>query len=490
MVTDQQVKYLFYLRHVKKMSIMIAAVKAGMSESTAHKYLGSNRLPSACVRPRKGRTHPDAFAPVWEEVEGILVVNPNMEAKAFFMHLQRTYPGRFKDGQLRTFQRRMKQWRVQSGPPKEVYFEQVYVPGDRAQSDFTCMNSFKITIQGKPLPHLLYHFVLAYSKWESVRICYSESFESFSEGLQKACIELGGVPKWHQTDRMSCAVETGSGRFTRRYQALGDHYGFRLRRIQAGCPNENGIVEQRHYRLKNTIANELTLRKACDFDCIEDYAAFLERIIARLNASREERLNEERSHLGALPERRLDLYQREQVRVSKGSTIRVKQNTYSVPSRLIGSRVDVRVYAEWIEVWVGDQKMERMPCLIGANQVRINYRHILHSLVRKPGAFADYRHRSELFPTLVFRRVYDALLGTHSIPLNADKMYLKILHLAATVSEARVVSALESLLDQNRTVTEARVKGILRDPVHDPSALNTCLYDVLLQPSTTLKEVA
>ena len=97
-------------------------------------------------------------------------------------------------------QRRVTVWRAQEGPSKDVSFEQAYALGDRAQSDFTCMNHLGVKIQGVSFPHLSYHFALAYSSWESGMICESESFEEFSAGLQKAPSQLGVVPRLHQTD--------------------------------------------------------------------------------------------------------------------------------------------------------------------------------------------------------------------------------------------------------------------------------------------------
>lgn len=120
-----------------------------------------------------------------------------MEAKTLFDDLQRKDPGRFQDGQLRTLQRRIKAWRALEGPESEVYFSQEHKPGNFCQSDFTHLSTLEITITGQPFPHMIYHFVLTYSNWETGTICFSENFESLSEGLQNALWELGGVPKRH-----------------------------------------------------------------------------------------------------------------------------------------------------------------------------------------------------------------------------------------------------------------------------------------------------
>ena len=115
------------------------------------------------------------------------------------------------------------------------------------------------TIEDVAFPYLLYHFVLAYSNWELVMICKSESFEALSAGLQTALFALGGVPCLHQTDSMSYAVRNhrgrDGGRFTERYQALVYHYGMEARRTQPRSPHENGKIEQRHHRLKRALEN-------------------------------------------------------------------------------------------------------------------------------------------------------------------------------------------------------------------------------------------
>ena len=195
-----------------------------------------------------------------EEVKAFLEVNPNIEVKTLFGELQRRHPDKFQPGQLRALQRRVKQWRVTEGPSKEVLFDQEYEPGDRAQSDFTRMNELGVTIQGEPFPHLLYHFVLAYSNWETGTVCRSESFEALSEGLQQALHVCGGASKLHQTDSMSCAVRKlrgGKEAFTERYQALMRYCGMEARQPQVRSPHETENVKQRHYRLKQTIRNQL-----------------------------------------------------------------------------------------------------------------------------------------------------------------------------------------------------------------------------------------
>ena len=464
------------------MTIKAAAAKAAMCESSAHKYLRLNKLPSAHKRPPRRSCRPDVFAGVWSECIQFLEADPKLEAKALFEYLLDKYPDQFKPTQLRTFQRRVRAWRAQQ--PKEVFFEQVYQPGDRAQSDFTCMNHLGITIQGVPFPHLLYHFVLAYSNWESVMVCESESFASLRAGFEKAVYELGGVPRMHQTDSMSCAVKRRGNSeadvFTDAYKELMAFFGVAPRRTQPRRPNENGKVEQRHYRLKRAMENALTLRGYRDFDSLGDYKRFLAKIVARLNACHQSELDQERATLGALPVQRLDCCERLWVRVTRGSTILVKKNRYSVPSTLIGQRVEVRLYVQRIEVWHAQALREQMPRLYGDGRHSIHYLHVIRDLVRKPGAFAGYRYRADLFPTHIFRRAYDALKAAHRVGLAADKVYLRVLELAAKESESGVEAALTRLLAEQMPITLDAVQTSLNASDASATGVSLARYDGLL----------
>jgi Mu transposase-like protein len=447
MVTDAQVRRLKRLSKTEKTK-ELAAAKAGMDVKTARNYLASGALPSESQSERMWRTRRDPFERVWEEIRGQIEANPGLEAKTLFEVLQRTNPGKFADGQLRTLQRHIKRWRAIAGPGREVFFAQRHVPGRLGQSDFTYMNELGITVGGQSCPHLLYHFVLAYSNWEHATLCYSESFESLSEGLQNALWELGGVPLEHRTDRLSTAVNnmTDEKEFTSRYQALLRHYRMEGQKIQAGKANENGDVEQRHYRLKRAIDQALMLRDSRDFATVADYKQFLRLLLAQLNSGRRERLKQEMQYLKVLPQRRLESTKRVKVKVDSGSLIYVDRNVYSVNSRLIGEQVEARLSAESMEVWYAGRKVEQMARLRGRGKHRVDYRHIIDWLVRKPGALSNYRYREELFPTSRFRMAWDALRELN--PLRANQRYLQILQLAAQEGEAGVDEALRGLLEQ------------------------------------------
>jgi hypothetical protein len=329
-----------------------------------------------------------------------------MEAKSLFEHLQRERPGRYPDKQLRTFQRRVKQWKALEGPAKEIFFQQIYHPGQWGESDFTNMNFAGITINGMPFDHMLYHFVLCYSNWETGNVCFSESYESLSAGLQSALWKLSGVPRYHKTDNLRCAINpVGNPEvFNESYKSLARHYGFESCKTQPRCPHENGDVEQRHYRLKNAIEQALIIRGSRDFTSRGVYEQFLAKLFDQLNSGRKEPLAEELAALKRLPVGRLPDYTEHECKVSSFSTIRVLKNTYSLHSRLRGEKVKARVYSEYIEIWYAQRMIEVLPRLRGENGHYINYRHIIDILVRKPGALEHYCYKDDMFPGIQFRR--------------------------------------------------------------------------------------
>ena len=464
MVKDEQVRLLMRYCQEKK-TLTQAAAKAGMDVKTARKYRKTGRLPSQMKVDHTWRNREDPFAEHWEEVEKMLENNEGLEAKTLFDYLQRKYPGRYQDGQLRTLQRRIKTWRALKGAGKEVFFAQEHHPGELCQSDFTHVSKLGITIAGQPFPHMLYHFVLTYSNWETGTICFSENFASLSEGLQNALWELGGVPRAHQTDRLTSAVqkigEEDGEEFTPPYRGFLKHYGLEGRAIQAGRANENGDVEQRHHRFKRALEQALLLRGSRDFADRAEYERFLRNLFNQLNAGRWERLQEELEVLRRLPASRLDDGQRIKVKVNTGSTIQVLKNTYMVSSRLIGEQVEARVYAERVEIWYAQRCVETLPRLRGRGNHWIDYRQIIGWLVRKPGAFANYRYRAELFPSSQFRMAYDTL--KEQSPVHADRDYLQILYLAAHEGESRVEEILRHHLKNDERIDPKSIESLLQD---------------------------
>ncbi len=473
-------------------SQVVAAAKAGMDVKTARKYRRLGRLPSEVAVTHNWRTREDPFAEVWEEVRQELAVNPGLQANTLLAALQRKYPGRFQDGQVRTLQRRIKTWRALEGPAKEVFFSQVHEPGRLCQSDFTHLSDLGITIAGQPFDHMIYHFVLTYSNWEQCTVCFSESFESLAEGLQNALWALGGVPAEHRTDRLSSAVnnlakdadQQREPAFTRRYQALLEHYGLTGRKIQTGKANENGDVEQRHHRFKQALDQALMLRGNRDFISREEYETFVGKLIDQLNTGRRERLAEELAILRSLPGHRYESCQRFDARVDSGSLIHVDRNAYSVTSRLIREKVEVRLYVEHLEVWYAQRLIERLPRLRGRNKHRVSYRHIIDWLVRKPGAFEQYRYRDDLFPTSRFRMAYDSLKQTHGD--RAAKAYLLILHLAARETESGTDEALRHLFNEGQPISFEAVEALVRRGQEIPSATQVTVDPVDLAGYDTL----
>ena len=488
MVTDQQVRRLFKLNQVEKY-FGIAAMKAGMDEKTARKYRGTGKLPSELKQGHTWRTREDPFEDVWDDIKSMLDCNPGLEAKTIFEYLQRKCSGEFADGQLRTLQRRIKIWRAVEGPSKEVFFSQIHRPGELGQSDFTHMNKLGVTISGVPFDHMIYHFVLTYSNWEAGTICFSESFESLSQGLQNALWELGGVPEKHRTDCLTTAVNKADHpeEFTRRYQDLVDHYGTSACKINPNRPNENGDVEQRNYRFKKAVDQALLLRGNRNFDDRTSYEEFLRKLFMQLNAGRNKRFMEEQAVLHRLPKRRIDSCKRLEMKVGPSSTIRANHNVYSVESRLIGENIQVRLYMERLEIWYGQKKVDTLPRQRGEGKHKINYRHIIDSLIRKPGAFENYRYRDAMFPTSRFRIAYDSLKKRYT-ERSAAKRYLHILNMAAKESETDVDNALRVLIDKSMDICKEQVEILMQSGESvftatdiDIPAIDLTCYDQLLQ---------
>ena len=490
MISGRQVRRVLELSQTEKTKVQ-AADKAGMDVKTARKYVRVGKMPSEMQTAHTWRTRRDPFGEVWEAVREKLAASGGMlEAKTLFEHLQRERPGAFSDGQIRTLQRRIKRWRALEGPSQEVFFPQVYHPGALCEADFTHMDTLGITIGGGRFDHLIYHLVLPYSNWETGTVCFSESFESLSEGLQNALWELGGVPVAHQTDRLTAAVHkmTHPEEFTARYSALLRHYRLEGKSTNKNSPHENGDVEQRHHRLKRTVEQALLLRGSRDFFSREDYGEFLRMLFDRMNSGRRRRLTEELEVLHGLPARRLEACKRERLRVGPSSTIRVSHNTYSVGSRMIGEMVEVRLYIEHLEVFYGSERVEELPRLRGEGGYHIQYRHIIEWLVRKPGAFENYRYREALFPTHRFRMAYDQIKEKRS-GIHVARSYLAVLHLAFLEGEAAVDRALERLMEAPGELTEdALRKELAREAGTSPSVrevavapVDLSLYDTLLE---------
>ena len=445
-------------------SIGCAAMKAGMDRKTARGYLKRGHGPSVPRPPRHWQTHADAFAGIWPEVVRWLEDTPEIEAKALFEHYLALRPEQLPANGLRTFQRRITRWRTQFGPPKEVFFPQVREPGASAQVDWTHAHKLGVTLAGVAYPHLLCHTVLPYSNWEWAVPCQSESGLSLKTGLQDAFWRLGGVTPQVQTDHSSTAThQLKRGAATRGfnvdYLALCEHLGTSAHTINPGRPDENGDVEAAQRHLKRRLLNHLILRGSRDFPSLEDYALFVCQVCIGANAQRAVRLAEELPRLRPLPALRYPDAEEHTVRVSSYSTARIKNCAYSVPARLINAHLLARVSETTISFHHAGIEVARYP-RAHTGQARIDYHHIIDSLVRKPGAFARYLYREELFPRLVFRQAYDQLVS--AAPDHADRHYVALLALAARSDESQVASVLGALLRAGEVPQASAVEAQLQ----------------------------
>jgi hypothetical protein len=474
----------------KGATLEVAGLRAGMGRKTAGKYASLGKLPSELKEPRVWRTRADAFVEEWPEVEQMLSEAPELEAKALFEYLLGRRPGQYEPGQLRTFQRRVQQWRVLYGPPREVFFAQEHRPGEALQTDFTSGNALEVTVAGQLLEHLLCNAALPYSNWQWATVCYSESMAALKRGVQAALFRLGRHPEWHQTDNSTAATHdlpNGKRGFNAEYEAFITHFGMKPRTIGVGKSEHNGDVEALNGALKRRLRQHLILRGSRDFDSVAAYEEWVGSVLESANRLRGERLRHELQSMPPLSATRLPEFTTIEVTVSAWSTIRVAHNTYSVPSRLIGESLRVRLYDDRLEAFHGGQHQLTLDRLRGRNRHRINYRHIIWSLVRKPGAFARYRYREDLFPSLVFRRTYDALQDARP-GTKGDVEYLRVLHLAASTFEADVEVALELLLGAGRPFDAEAVKALVSPRVVEvpeltPAVVELRIYDALLGAS-------
>ena len=450
-ITDHQVSK--YKAERKRATQEIAAAKTGISVRSARRIEQATGLPSQ--RGERGwRTRSDPLAGVWdEEVVPLLESEPGLLGTTLFEELQRRHPERFEPGVVRTLQRRVRAWRAVSGGERETYFAQAHPPGRFALSDFTVADELNVSIAGMAYPHRLYQFALAYSGWRYAEVVQGgESYLALASGLQNALWAIGGVTEEHRTDSLSAAFNNlaEEEQLTTRYAALCLHYGMRASRNNLGVSHENGAIESRQGSLKVALAQALLLRGHRDFACEPDYRRFVAEIVARLNHRVRHKTAEERPRLLPLPARRTSEFEEVDARVTKFGTFTVKRILYSTHSRLIGHRLKVRLYTDRIEGWLGGVcVMEAPRGRVAAGQQRgkvIDYRHLLPALRRKPGAFARWVLRDEMFPRDEYRRIWERLQEGLS-ERQACKTMVGLLDLAARgACEADLAQVLAGLL--------------------------------------------
>jgi hypothetical protein len=426
-----------------------AAARAGFSVRTGR------RIEKSCHQPQKGqlrsyRTRVDPLIKIWEsELEPLLRDFPKLQPITLWEHLQELYPGQYPHTVLRTLQRRVQLWKASEGPHKEVMFRQEHPPGGQGLSDFTQLDGVVITIAGQPFKHLLYHFRLAYSGWNYIQVVQGgESFAALSEGLQNALSELGGCPKEHRTDSLSAAyrnLESSAVEdLTEAYRALCTHYGMTPTRNNRGVAHENGSIESPHGHFKRRLSQALILRNSHDFDCVATYQAFIAGVVTRLNALHQSEIALERPALLALPCERQAEFQVVLTGVSISSTICVRCILYTVPSRLIGTRLRIHLYQDRLECFVGSQAVVELPRVYanaksGKRRAHaINYRHVIDSLYKKPGAFAHCQYRDELLPNEEWRSLWQQMLQQHDLQ-SAGKLMVNALYLAAKLDREHSV---------------------------------------------------
>jgi hypothetical protein len=474
-ITKEQVRRL--QKFSQAYPLAVAAAKAGMSENSARKYLRQGGIVKETERD--WRTRPDPFSDVWDEVAALLKADPGLQAKTILEWLIEMHPESFSDAHLRTLQRRVRDWRALEGPEKEVFFPQNILPGRQSQSDYTNCNSLGITIQGQPFEHLLFHFMLPYSRWETAFIAYTESFETLTDGYVRAVHELGAVAPEHRTDNLAAAVPIGKRHeFQERWKDFLAFYKVKPSANNPGMSHENGSVEKSHDVFKNALDQRLRLRGSRDFSSIADYEEFFRELLKRRNKDRKQRLDEELRLLPEVPTRCWSDPKELWLTVSPWSTIIVFRSTYSVPSRLIGVKVRALVYRDRVEIYYGKKCIQEMP-RVRPGECAINYRHVINHLVRKPGAFENYKFREGLFPSLVFRQAFETLGGSRK-----PKEYLRLLQLAALNSECEVESAVRVLLTAGVNPAPEVVEGLLKKKIEVPAvavhSANLKSYDELL----------
>ena len=285
----------------------VAAARSGMSGRTARRVETATELPSQRAE-RHWRTRANPFADVWDsEIVPLLRCSSQLKAITLLRKLQEEHPERFPDSMRRTLERHIGQWRALEGPSKEVFFPQTYQPGVRGLSDFTHMDKLGVTIGGVPFNHLLYHFVLAFSRWEYASVVDGgESFLALATGLQNALWQAGGCPREHRSDSLSAAFKNLQEKedFTARYAALLEHYGMEGTRNNRGLGHENGSVESSHRYLKDQIDQALELRGHRDFADRAAYDEFVRGVVMRRNRRNAAAFRVEREYLLDLPEHR------------------------------------------------------------------------------------------------------------------------------------------------------------------------------------------
>jgi hypothetical protein len=437
---------------------------------------------------RPWRTRADPFQEHWGEVVELLAVTPELEAVTVFGYLQGKYPQRYGDGQLRTLQRRLRQWRAEHRAAPELFFPQVHEPGALAQLDWTDGNALRVIVGGEGFAHKLCHVAAVYSSWEWATVCFGEDFLSLRLTLEEGFTRLGGVTRTLAVDNGSAAtrwLHRGEGKrdFNAAFQHLLNHFGMRGRRINVGEAHENGTVEALHHHFRLRLEQALLLRGCRAFDSREGYERFVVAHLEAANAKRAGKVAEERAHLLPLPPTRYPEFEEEVAQVGAGGTLRLKKKTYSVPARLKGYRLQARLYLERVELYLGGERVHTMARVHGEGS-GVCWRDLAGALVKKPGALAGYRYLEAMFPSPPWRELWQALrerLGERA----GDREYLQVLCAAAGLDDAAGEAAVTRVLAGGAAPSlEAfrEAAGLCRPPLElAPFVPDLKAYDALLE---------
>ena len=477
----------------KTLSPEAAGAKAGFSTASAYRIEADPRLPSQKKEPR-GRRRPDPLAPYWDaEVIPILKAAPGIRVIGVLQELRRRHP-EIGGNIRRTLERRIQAWRAIHGPEQDVIFRQEHEPGRLGLSDFTDVGGLGVTIAGEKLDHRLYHFRLAFSGFEHAHVVLGgESFTALAEGLQNALWALGGVPKEHRSDSLSAAFRnlTADARedITQRYAALMGHYGMTATRNNPGVAHENGSIESAHGHLKQALEDALLLRGARDFCDLDAYRAFVDAVVGRRNANLAKRIALEKQALAQLPRGRTVDFEEKVIPVTSSGGFTLRRVFYTVPSRLIGHRLRVRIFDDRLECFLGATPVATLRRGRPVSDLRgghvVDYRHVIHALRRKPMALANLVYRDQLFPRAAYKRAFD-VLREHGDDKRACKITVELLALAHEhACEAELARAIAAELDARRLPDLAALRARFR-----PQTATVPIVAVELAPLGVYDELA
>jgi hypothetical protein len=447
-------------------SLPIAAAKASISRASAFRFERDGRLPPHRETPR-GRRRPDPLSDIFEaEVVPMLTATPDLRAVGIFQELQRRHPN-LPEGVRRTLERRIRSWRALHGAEQEVIFRQVHEPGRMGLSDFTDMAELAVTVAGERLDHRLYHFRLAYSGFEHAHVILGgESFVALAEGLQNALWAIGGSPREHRSDSLSAAFrnlnKNAREDLTQRHDALCAHYGMQPTRNNRGVAHENGAIESPHGHLKKAVKDALLMRGTNDFADLPAYRRFIGEIVSRVNARLTKRIEAERPALQALPGQRSADYEEIIVTVTSSGGFTLKKVFYTVPSRLIGHRLRVRLHDDRLDLFIGGTPLMTLTrgrsTATGKHGHVVDYHHVIHALRRKPGALLNLVYREQLFPRDAYRRTFDWLIE-HIAEKPACRLMVDLLALA---HDRGCEAELAAILAEDRAADRLPDMAVLR----------------------------